>query len=195
MRAEVLRQEGWGEGLTEDYQLRQRLLLDGIKIAYEPAAKGYGEAPRTWAQAQAQRARWLRGTRDASRQYAKRLLREGIRYRNVALLESALQAYLPSYSTLTMISAFVLLVQLLVNWLFSPILPWCLVGAWAALLGVLFVYPFAGLALEHAPPRAYLAILSGPLFILWRTWLALVSRLGRRSATWVRTAHGGRNQQ
>ena len=33
-RAEVLRKIGWGEGLTEDYQLRQRLLLEGIRITY-----------------------------------------------------------------------------------------------------------------------------------------------------------------
>ena len=31
-RADVLRRLGWGEGLTEDYQLRQRLLLAGIAI-------------------------------------------------------------------------------------------------------------------------------------------------------------------
>ena len=55
-RANVLREIGWGEGLTEDYQLRQKLLLAGIKITYEPAAMGYGEAPLTWAQARTQRA-------------------------------------------------------------------------------------------------------------------------------------------
>src|SRR5512143_701417 len=60
-RADILRRLGWGEGLTEDYQLRQRLLLAGIAIRYEPLAKGYGEAPGTWAQARAQRARWLQG--------------------------------------------------------------------------------------------------------------------------------------
>src|SRR3990172_8955347 len=73
LRADILRRLGWGEGLTEDYQLRQLLLLAGIKISYEAFAKGYGEAPRTWAQARAQRGRWLRGTRQSSRQSAYRL--------------------------------------------------------------------------------------------------------------------------
>ena len=181
---------GWGGSLTEDYQLRQRLLLENIKIAYEPAAVGYGEAPRTWAQARTQRARWLRGTRNASQQFAHRLLLEGIKRRDVALLDGALQAYLPSYSTLTMISAISLLIQVLVNGLAGPIFSWSVVGAWAVVTGVLFVYPLIGLVLEHAPLKAYLAILSGPFFILWRTWLALTARFGSKPVIWIRTTHG-----
>jgi len=189
-RADVLRRIGWGEGLTEDYQLRQRLLLAGIKIAYEPAAIGYGEAPRTWAQARAQRARWLRGTHDASQRFAHRLFVEGIKRRNTALLDGALQAYLPSYSTLTMVSVLALAIQVLVNWQVGPVLSSGLIAAWAAVVGILFLYPLIGLALEKAPLRAYLTILSGPFFIVWRTWLALTARFGRKRVTWIRTAHG-----
>ena len=59
----VLRRYGWGRGLTEDYNLRQQLLLGGIRITYEPEALGQGEATQTWRQARVQRARWLRGSR------------------------------------------------------------------------------------------------------------------------------------
>jgi len=189
-RAETLRKIGWGEGLTEDYQLRQRLLLDGIKIAYEPAAKGFGEAPRTWTQARAQRARWLRGTRDASQQFARRLLVEGVKRRDAALLEGALQAYLPSYSTLTMLSIVALLLQVLVNSWIGPNFSTSIVGAWGAAVAALFGYPLIGLALENAPLKAYLVMLSGSFFILWRTWLALTARFGGKPVIWVRTAHG-----
>lgn len=193
-RADVLRQMGWGEGLTEDYQLRQKLLLRGITITYEAAAKGYGEAAPTWLQAKAQRARWLRGTYDAGQQYAGQLLREGIQQRNWALLDGALQVYLPAYSTLTLLSGGLLALQLLVNTLAGPIFPPGLIAAWFAVVVVLFVYPLFGLMLEHAPPKAYLAILSGPLFILWRTWLAVKSRYGQKQVGWVRTAHGAEAQ-
>jgi len=190
-RADVLRKMGWGEGLTEDYQLRQRLLLEGIRIVYEPAAIGYGEAAHSWTQARAQRARWLRGTRDASQKFARRLLVEGFKRQEGALLDGAFQAYLPSYSTLTMISGFALLVQLAVNSLIGPVFSRGVFTAWAVVLSLLFVYPFIGLALEKAPLKAYLAILSGPLFILWRTWLVVIARFGSKPVTWVRTAHGG----
>jgi 1,2-diacylglycerol 3-beta-glucosyltransferase len=190
-RADVLRKIGWGEGLTEDYQLRQRLLLEGIKMTYEPRAKGYGEAPLSWQQARAQRSRWLRGTRDASQQLARRLLIEGLKRRNGALLDGAVQAYFPSYSTLTMISLVFLIFQLLVNWVIQPLSPPILIAVWALVVGSLFLYPLFGLSLEGAPGRAYLAILSGPVYILWRTWLAFASRFRGKQVSWVRTAHGG----
>jgi cellulose synthase/poly-beta-1,6-N-acetylglucosamine synthase-like glycosyltransferase len=189
-RADVLRRMGWGEGLTEDYQLRQRLLLEGVRIIYEPAALGLGEAPLTWHQARAQRARWLRGTRDASRQFAGQLLREGLRRRDSALLDGALQAYLPSYSTLTLLAVFFLAVQLVIFWLGGGIAVGAIL-AWCGFAVLLYFYPLLGLALERAPLRAYGVILTGPVFMLWRSWLALQARLGRRPVTWVRTAHGG----
>jgi cellulose synthase/poly-beta-1,6-N-acetylglucosamine synthase-like glycosyltransferase len=192
-RADVLRKTGWGKGLTEDYQLRQKLLLAGIKIAYEPKAIGYGEAALTWTQAQAQRARWLRGTYDASQQFARQLLVQGLKSRDTALLDGALQAYLPSYSTLTMLSLFFLFLHLLVNWIMGPIFSWTLIGAWIVLASVLFVYPLFGLILERAPFKAFWAILSGPVFVVWRTWLTLSARFGRQQVVWIRTAHGGKS--
>jgi len=189
-RADILRRLGWGEGLTEDYQLRQRLLLAGIKISYEPFAKGYGEAPRTWAQARAQRARWLRGTQLASRQLAWRLLVEAIRRRDLALLDGALQAYLPSFSTVTVVCVIALLAQILLARLVEPAIPATLIYAWTSVCVALFLYPLFGLALERAPASAYLVILTGPLFVVWRTALAITSRYSRRPAVWVRTTHG-----
>ncbi len=189
-RADVLRNVGWGKGLTEDYELRQRLLLEGIRIVYEPNAIGYGEAPINWECAQAQRARWLAGTQEANRDNAQKLLIEGVKRREPALLDGALQAVIPSYSTLTIASIAVLLLQVIVNWMMNPIIPWKLVLAWSALVFILFVYPFFGLVLEKAPSTAYHVILSGPFFILWRSWLAINSRIGDRPTDWVRTTHG-----
>ena len=76
------------------------------------------------------------------------------------------------------------------QWLFGPIFPWQVVWAWIAVMGILLVYPLFGLALEKAPLRAHLAILSGPFFIVWRTWLALNARSRGGPVTWVRTSHG-----
>jgi cellulose synthase/poly-beta-1,6-N-acetylglucosamine synthase-like glycosyltransferase len=183
-RVEILRRLGWGEGLTEDYAFRQQLLLEGIKIQYEPCAIGYGEAPLDWQTAKAQRRRWLRGTYDASQNFASRLLSEVPRRRDHALLDGALQAYLPSYSTLTLLT--------LASWSFY----WAtgrLQGVrrdhrWPSLLfGALFLYPFWGLLMERAPLRAYVAMISGPVFIVWRTWLAVTARSQQNQVKWIRT--------
>lgn len=189
-RLEILRELGWGEGLTEDYHLRFRLLLMGIRIAYEPAAIGYGQAPLTWASARAQRARWLRGTHDTSQQYVKHLIGEGMKRRNLAMLDGALQASFPSYSTLSLLVWIVLAIQIPMDFFIESIFLGPQIGAWAAMVVMLMIYPLVGLAMERAPARAYIAILSGPYFILWRTWLALISRFGRKQVTWIRTEHG-----
>lgn len=189
-RAAVLREIAWAEGLTDDYQLRQRLLLAGLRIAYEPGAIGSGEAPANFAQARAQRARWLRGTRDAGRLFRRRLLVEGIRHRDSAMIDGAVQSYFPSYSTLTTLAVSAMSLLLGVGRSAGPVFPAGLVGAWATIAAVLLLYPFFGLALAGAPARAYRAILSGPFYVGWRTWLALAARLGRTPVAWIRTPHG-----
>lgn len=186
-RADVLQRLGWGEGLTEDYAFRQRLLLEGLRIAYEPRAMGYGEAPLSWRTASAQRARWLRGTRDASRRYARELLLAGLRRWNMPLLDGALQATLPSYSTLSLVATIALLVNigLIVTGLAGGN-GLMIADGWALLTVSLILYPLIGLGLERAPARAFAAMLLGPVFVVWRTRLALISRL-RREVTWIRT--------
>lgn len=106
------------------------------------------------------------------------------------MLDGALQAYLPSFSTLTLGSVLALAVQLLVNAWRGSTFSGVVVGAWAVVVGLLLLYPLFGLALVRAPARAYLAILSGPLFVVWRSWLALTARSGQRPVTWIQTAHG-----
>ncbi|HEY9525700.1 MAG TPA: hypothetical protein VIR02_01385, partial [Anaerolineales bacterium] len=131
-----------------------------------------------------------RGTHDTSRQYLKQLLMEGINRRNAAMLDGAIQAILPSYSTLTLLALIVVAIQLAINYLVQPIFPGILLSVWGIMIVTLLIYPLVGLALERAPVRAYIAIFLGPYFILWRTWLALVSRFGRKQVTWIRTKHG-----
>ena len=107
------------------------------------------------------------------------------------MLDGAFQAYLPSYSLLTATTTFFLILHVLGLRMFGLAIPQWLIMAWVVLLVTLFFYPLLALTLENAPAKAYLVILTGPLFILWRLWLTLVSRFGKRKTTWVRTAHKG----
>ncbi|MFQ5923189.1 MAG: glycosyltransferase family 2 protein [Anaerolineales bacterium] len=187
-RVDILKRHGWGEGLTEDYDFRQRLLLDGIKIEYEPTAKAFGGAPASLLQAMPQRERWLAGSAVASRARRNRLLAEGIRRGNLALIDGALQAWLPSYSTLTVLVVGSIVAQTVANKIFKIPFPTVLSAGWYLVLGLLFLYPLIGLALEGMQLKAYVALLSGPIFIVWRTSLAIKHRLMGGPRNWVRTA-------
>ncbi len=185
-RSDILRRIGWRhDSLTEDYELRIRLLLEGVRIHYLPEAVGRGEAPLTWADARRQRARWLVGSRQARRRYAGPLLRAFLRRPSFALLDGFLQTVLLPYSPLVVLTG-LLWVANLVLALFGAIGPELPI-AWSAALLLLALYPFLGLALERAPAWAYRALLFGLFFILWRTGMDVLVRLGWKKAAWVRT--------
>jgi hypothetical protein len=103
--------------------------------------------------------------------------------RNFAMLDGVLQASFPSDSTLSLLGLIVLAIQVPIDYFIESIFLWPLIGAWAAMVVTLLIYPLVGLALERAPVRAYIAILMGPYFILWRTWLALISRFRGKEVT------------
>lgn len=190
-QTDVLRKLGWGEGLTEDYQLRHRLVLAGYRIDYEHQAKGYGEAPLGWEQARKQRLRWLKGTRESNRGNIRQMLAAAIRERSMAIMDCVLQAVIPSFSTIAVFAMGFLILQVLVNLILpDPIFPRNVLIAWICLVVLAFFYPMGGLLLEKAPLKAYLVILTGPFFILWRTILVLRIFLGKGEISWVRTQHG-----
>lgn len=183
-KSEVLKSMGWGSGLTEDYEFRLRLLEMGIGIEYEPGAIGYGQAPLTWKEAQAQRLRWARGTLEAGRKHGRTLFLQGLREDDWRKLDGAISSWLPSYSALAILSAGMAALHVaLVGG--GAALTW----VWAALTVSWFFYPLFGLALEKAPGWAYLAILSGPVFMVWRIGLGLKARFRGKQISWVRTQH------
>jgi cellulose synthase/poly-beta-1,6-N-acetylglucosamine synthase-like glycosyltransferase len=183
--SEVIEKLGWGSGLTEDFELRLKLLLENIKIHYEPKAVGYGQAPLTMKDALSQRLRWVRGVSDSSQRYRKPLLEKGIKNRDWSKLDAVLSTVLPSYSTLSLISVALFVVHIL----FLPHLPSILPVLWGAITILCFSYPIFGLLLEKAPAWAYFALLFGPIFILWRTWLRVNIIATKRKVVWVRTPH------
>lgn len=185
-RAETLERSPWaGDSLTEDYELRFRLLLEGVRIHYLPEAIGYGEAPVTWADARRQRARWLVGTRQARRRYAWPLLRAFFRRPSFALFDGFLQTVLLPYSLLVLFTGLLWAVNVALA--FTMDLGPALAVAWGVALLLLALYPVWGLIYARAPSWAYRALAFGPFFILWRAGMDLLVRLGLKKATWVRT--------
>jgi cellulose synthase/poly-beta-1,6-N-acetylglucosamine synthase-like glycosyltransferase len=183
IRSTVFSQINLDAGLTEDYTFRQKLLKMGIKIDYNPTAIGRGEAPISWKAAQSQRIRWLRGTYLANRGHSYSLLIEGISRRDKAIVDGAIQGIIPSYSTITLFS----IIFCLLSWLTQSWLPSWLPILWTLLIISLLCYPFPALIIERAPLKAYLVILTGPVFIIWRTWLSIKARYFQKDERWIRT--------
>jgi cellulose synthase/poly-beta-1,6-N-acetylglucosamine synthase-like glycosyltransferase len=185
IRTNVLKKSGWGQGLTEDYEFRLKLLLDRVQIQYEPNAIGYGQAPLTINEAHSQRLRWIKGMIDAKKLYRHQLVKEGIKNMDWSMLDGAISNTIPSYSVLTMISV----LNFIISYLFPAYFWHPSFYIWGGVTLLWLLYPLLGLLLEKSPGWAYLAILTGPIQILWRTWLSLYFRFAPTHISWIRTPH------
>src|SRR5258708_31830103 len=61
IRADVLRQVGWGTSITEDWELTLRLYARGFKVVYTPYAETPAECVATFSRLARQRMRWAEG--------------------------------------------------------------------------------------------------------------------------------------
>ncbi|MBI5564535.1 MAG: glycosyltransferase family 2 protein [Chloroflexi bacterium] len=184
LSSDLIRAHGWGgESLAEDREFEMYLLLQGQRVRYVPEAMSYGQAVAKWSDASKQRVRWYGGVFDLQKKFAGRLLRRGLQKRDLAVLDRAIELLLPSFSTLSVATIGLLLVQLL--W---PGLN-LLLSAWAMLVSALawVAFPVAGLIIDRSPAWTYKALLHAPIYILWRISQGLQATFKRGRVDWVRT--------
>lgn len=177
----------WAPSLTEDYHMRQKLLLAGEAISYEPRARAWGEAPPTWELAKRQRTRWMQGTLEVQAHYRLSILRAAWQRGGRPLWEASLEELLPCFSSYAVGLGVALPLALGLAMLGGPIFVLAIIGSAFTLL---LAFPFLGLWAAGAPPRSYRALLRGPQFIAWRSLMAIKVALGFSRTQWIRTPHG-----
>jgi len=182
----LLEEFGWDAyGLAEDAEFHLRLVEAGHRVTCAPQATVLAEMPVSLQQSHSQNVRWERGRLQLLRSHGARLLAQGLRRRDPVRLEALIEGLVPPLSVLMGVTSLNLLITALLRARSARRL------ATLVLLGQ-FGYVLAGLRLVRAGPRAYMALLLAPLYILWKVWLYTGALVGRDKATiWVRTA---RNQ-
>ena len=95
---DVLQDFGWGATcLTEDMEFTMKVLLKGIRTTWAHDAIVYDEKPLTFMQSWKQRKRWAQGHFDCASRYIPRLLFEGIRNKDIRLLDGVLHLLQPHF--------------------------------------------------------------------------------------------------
>jgi len=175
-----------GGSLTEDLDYGLDLARRfGVRVAYVPEARVRAQMPTTAAQAASQRDRWERGRAGLTRERGLRLLWEGLRGRNLLLLDMGIDLLTPPLAEMgALLCAWVILVG---GGGVLGVLPHA--GHWAKALGMtgagLLVYILGGLRAAGAGRAAYAALARAPLYAVWKIGLRLAGR--RRGPGWVRT--------
>ena len=182
--SEVIRQYGWAaDSLGEDREYGLYLLTQGIRVGYVPEAASLGQAAPGWREASTQRLRWYGGVFEIQKKFALTLLRLGLRKRDWAELDQAVELLLPPFSVLALLSVCVAGIQ----WMWSSLRPLFPLPVSVGFVLAWVLFPFLGLWIDRAPTPAYQALLCGPFYLVWRLWLGFQARIRGKRVRWVRT--------
>ncbi|TME67843.1 MAG: glycosyltransferase [Chloroflexi bacterium] len=196
IRADVLRQVGWGTSITEDWELTLKLYARGYKVIYTPWAETPAECVSTFARLARQRMRWAEGHTHNVRKHFFAVMRSPF----VTPIEKLEFLYDSTYYLQA-----ALFVVGSVAWLASEAVFRTHVPGWTALLGwsLLFSNIFAlplmnlgGLILEEAPVRdvqgVFGAIVLSFALVPFQGWAALKGLISKDEGPWFRTPKTGR---
>src|SRR6266700_4863772 len=195
IRADILRDVGWGTSLTEDWELTLKLYTRGYKVVYTPWAETPAECVSTFSRLARQRMRWAEGHTHNVRKWFVPIMRSP----SVSPIEKLEFLYDSSYY----LQAGLFVVGS-VSWIVSELFFRTHVPGWTALLGwsLLFSNVFAlplmnlaGLILEEAPARdvqgvAGALVLSFAL-VPFQGWAAFKGLISKDEGPWFRTPKTG----
>lgn len=188
--SDVLHKFGWGATcLTEDMEFTMKALLLGIRTTWCHDAIVYDEKPLTFVQSWHQRKRWAQGHFDVASRYIPRLLYEGIRQRDIRILDGVLHLLQPHFlimSTTFVVCSYIYhIVPFYTNILFM-ILP---VEVWQLIAVGQYVFPVIVLAKIRAPLKAWWYMVLYPLFVYSWIPITFIGFLHRNDREWSHTQH------
>jgi len=195
IRADVLREVGWGTSITEDWELTLKLYARGYKVVYTPWAETPAECVSTFARLARQRMRWAEGHTHNVRRWFLPIMGSAF----VSPLEKVEFLFDTTYylqAGLFVIGS--------VSWLVSEVVFHAHVPGWTALLGwsLLFSNIFAlplmnlgGLILEEAPLRDMQGVLGALVLsfalVPFQGWAAFKGLISKDEGPWFRTPKTG----
>jgi cellulose synthase/poly-beta-1,6-N-acetylglucosamine synthase-like glycosyltransferase len=196
IRADLLREIGWGTSITEDWELTLKLYARGYKVVYTPWAETPAECVSTFSRLARQRMRWAEGHTHNVRKYFLPILLS----RYVTPLEKLEFLFDTTYylqAALFVIGS--------VSWLVSEVIfhthvpGWTAELGWALLFSNILALPLmnlGGLILEEAPPRDFQGVLGAVVLsfalVPFQGWAALKGLLAKEEGPWFRTPKTGR---
>src|SRR5947207_1428894 len=196
IRADVLREVGWGTSITEDWELTLKLYARGYKVVYTPWAETPAECVSTFSRLARQRMRWAEGHTHNVRKWFVPVMWSPF-VSPIEKLEFLYDATYYPQSGLFVIGS--------LSWLISELFFHVHVPGWTSLLGwsLLFSNIFAlplmnlgGLLLEEAPARdvqgVFGAVVLSFALVPFQGWAAFKGLLSKDEGPWFRTPKTGR---
>ncbi|MEP6753682.1 MAG: glycosyltransferase [Candidatus Dormiibacterota bacterium] len=196
IRADLLREIGWGTSITEDWELTLKLYARGYKVAYTPWAETPAECVSTFSRLARQRMRWAEGHTYNVRRYFLPIMLSPF----VTLLEKVEFLFDTTYYLQAGLFIVGTLAWLLSEVFFHTHVPgWTATLGWALLFSNILALPLmnlGGLILEEAPPRDLQGVLGAVVLsfalVPFQGWAAFKGLLSKEEGPWFRTPKTGR---
>jgi len=196
IRADLLREIGWGTSITEDWELTLKLYARGYKVAYTPWAETPAECVSTFSRLARQRMRWAEGHTYNVRRYFLPILLSPF----VTLLEKVEFLFDTTYYLQAALFVVGSLAWLLSEVFFHTHVPgWTATLGWALLFSNILALPLmnlGGLILEEAPPRDLQGVLGAVVLsfalVPFQGWAAFKGLISKEEGPWFRTPKTGR---
>ena len=196
IRAEVLKELGWGTSITEDWELTLRLYERGYKVGYTPYAEVPAECVSSFGRLVRQRMRWAEGHTHQVRRHFWPILRSP----HLTFTEKAEFVYFAPYYLQSIPLVIGTVAWILSDFVLHTHLPaWTAVMGWSLVGTNLLALPLmnvGGLLLEQAPARDLRGVLGawlvGTLLTPFQGWAALKGLLEKQEGPWFRTPKTGR---
>jgi len=195
IRADILREVGWGTSLTEDWELTLKLYAKGYKVAYTPWAETPAECVSTFARLARQRMRWAEGHTFNVRKWFLPIMLSP----SVHPLEKLEFLYDAAYYLQAALFVAGTLSWLLAEIVFHAHIPgWTAVLGWSLIFSNIFALPLmnlGGLILEDAPRRDLQGVLGALVLsfalVPFQGWAAMKGLLEKEEGPWFRTPKTG----
>ncbi|MDQ6722263.1 MAG: glycosyltransferase [Candidatus Dormibacteraeota bacterium] len=195
IRADLLREVGWGTSLTEDWELTLKLYARGYKVVYTPWAETPAECVSTFSRLARQRMRWAEGHTHNVRKWFVPIM--------LSPFVTTLEKVEFLFDTTYYLQAGLFIVGTLA-WLMSEIVfhthvpGWTAALGWALLFSNIFALPLmnlGGLILEEAPARDLQGVLGALVLsfalVPFQGWAAMKGLLSKHEGPWFRTPKTG----
>ncbi|HWR31659.1 MAG TPA: glycosyltransferase family 2 protein [Negativicutes bacterium] len=187
---DLLKRHGWGATcLTEDLEFTMKCLAEGISTSWAHEAIVYDEKPLTFMQSWNQRKRWAQGHFDVASRFIPKLFSEGVRRRDIRLLDGILHLLQPHFLILSTTFVVLSLIHQQVPF-YTNILYTILPGeVWAVVAIGQYIFPLVVLTKIHAPLKSWFYMLLYPVFIYSWVPVTFIGYLHRHDKSWSHTTH------
>lgn len=187
---DILYRFGWGATcLTEDMEFTMKVLLKGIRTTWAHDAIVYDEKPLTFQQSWNQRKRWAQGHFDVAGRYIPLLVYEGIKQRNIAILDGVIHLLQPHFlilSTTFVLLNYVYFIEPFYTNILYMILP---IEVWSIIAVGQYVFPVIVLAMIRANWKSWCYLILYPLFVYSWIPITFVGFWHRNDREWSHTEH------